>query len=79
MSKSFMLDPRSWPLYATIAFLSLLISAWSVYQDNVINDDALWYLEAAGLFSAGEWISAYNRYPWPLYRPPALTSNMLPI
>jgi hypothetical protein len=48
-------------------FLELAYLRMELYQDNVINDDALWYLEAAGLFSAGEWISAYNRYPWPLY------------
>lgn len=67
MSKIPKLDPRSWSLYATIAFLSLVISIWSVYQDNVINDDAVWYLEAARLFTQEEWRAAYSAYAWPLY------------
>ncbi len=61
------LDLREWHIYAMLVVVSVGISLWSVYQDNVINDDGVWYLEVASLFTAGEWRSAYSHYPWPFY------------
>ena len=46
-----------------VVFLSLAVSAWRVYQDNVINDDAVVYLEAAEVFASGGW----TWHGWPLY------------
>ncbi|MGH8670975.1 MAG: hypothetical protein ACREUA_02905, partial [Burkholderiales bacterium] len=47
--------------------ISLLISAWSLYQDNVINDDGVLYLRTAELFSHGDWRGGMAGFPWPFY------------
>jgi len=48
-------------------FVSLLLSAWSVYRDPVINHDGILYLRAAEAILAGGWRAGFAIYPWPLY------------
>ncbi|MFQ5544430.1 MAG: hypothetical protein ACE5FE_00500 [Acidiferrobacterales bacterium] len=51
--------------HATI--ISLFLSAWGVFLDDVINDDGILYLRAADLLVHGEWGTAFNLYQWPFY------------
>lgn len=49
------------------AIASILLSAWSVYLDDVINNDGILYLRAAEALKAGDWEAALALYKWPLY------------
>ncbi len=49
------------------AIASLLLSAWSVYLDDVVNNDGVLYLRAAEAWQAGDWQTALALYKWPLY------------
>ena len=47
--------------------LSLLFSLLVIAQDEIINNDAAFYLIAADLISQGEWKAALTLYPWPFF------------
>ena len=49
------------------AIISLVLSAWSVFLDDVVNNDGVLYLRAADLLVHGEWDAAFNFYKWPFY------------
>lgn len=49
------------------ALASLLLSAWSVYLDDVVNSDGVLYLRAAQVLQTGDWQAALALYKWPLY------------
>ncbi len=49
------------------AIISLVLSAWSVFLDDVVNNDGVLYLRAADLLVHGEWDAAFNLYKWPFY------------
>ncbi len=49
------------------AIISLFLSAWSVYLDDVVNSDGVLYLWAAEALKAGDWQEALALYKWPLY------------
>ena len=51
----------------TAVVVSLLLSAWCVYRDPVINHDGILYLRAAEAVLAGGWRAGFAIYPWPLY------------
>ncbi len=46
---------------------SLLLSAWKVFSDDVINSDGILYLRAASAFVADDPRGAFALYPWPFY------------
>ncbi len=46
---------------------SCLISIWRLYMDDVINNDAIEYLNAANAFAQGAWHRGFEIYRWPLY------------
>lgn len=52
-------------VYAALA--SLLLSAWCIYIDDVVNNDGILYLRVADLITQGEWHAAVALYKWPLY------------
>ena len=47
--------------------VSLMLSAWCLYQDPVINNDGILYMRAGEAILAGGWSSGMAVYPWPLY------------
>lgn len=49
------------------AMVSLLLSAWCVYLDNVVNNDGILYLRGAELIADGDWQGAVALYKWPFY------------
>jgi hypothetical protein len=52
-------------IYAALG--SLVLSAWCVFLDNVVNSDGVLYLRAAELLARGEWHAALLLYKWPFY------------
>ncbi len=49
------------------AAVSLVLSAASVYMDDVINNDGVEYLRAAHAILEGDWRAAFLIYKWPFY------------
>lgn len=49
------------------AVLSIVLSAWAVFIDDVVNNDGILYLRSAELLGRGEWRTALELYKWPLY------------
>ena len=47
--------------------VSLLLSLWLIYLDDVINSDGVLYLTSAESFARGDWQTAIEIYRWPLY------------
>ncbi|MDH3687890.1 MAG: hypothetical protein OEU36_00205 [Gammaproteobacteria bacterium] len=47
--------------------LSILISSWCVYTDNVIDNDGVVYLHAARLLTQGHWDALLTVDKWPFY------------
>ncbi len=47
--------------------VSLLLSLWLIYLDDVINSDGVLYLTSAESFARGDWQTAVGIYRWPLY------------
>lgn len=54
-------------VYLAAILLSLALSAWSGYVQQVPNPDALYYLRAAELFHAGQWQEGFAFYRWPFF------------
>lgn len=54
-------------LRLAVALLSLLLSAWSVYRLDIINNDGVLYILAAQRLLAGDWNGAYELYRWLFY------------
>jgi hypothetical protein len=46
---------------------SLMLSAWSLYRDPVINHDGILYMQAAQAILADGWRGGMAIYPWPFY------------
>ena len=49
------------------ALVSLLLSAWCIFLDDVINNDGILYLRTADLIGRGEWQTAVESYKWLFY------------
>lgn len=49
---------------------SLVLSAWCVWADPIVNNDGVYYFRAAARIAAGNWDQALSIYSWPFY--PAL-------
>ena len=47
--------------------ISFFLSAWSVFLDDVLNNDGILYVRVADLLVHGEWDIAFNLYKWPFY------------
>ena len=47
--------------------VSIILSAWAVFLDDVINNDGILYLQIAELLDRGEWQAAFQLYKWPFY------------
>lgn len=56
------------------AVVSLLLSAWYLHLDNVINNDGVLYLRVAELIANGAWSAAFDLFQWPFY--PALIAGI---
>lgn len=54
-------------VYLAAIVLSLSLSAWSGYAQQIPNPDALYYLRAAELFNAGQWQQGFAIYRWPFF------------
>ena len=65
MHKSFFTDHKDIALIS--ACLSLLISAWCVYLDPVINNDGIQYIKAAQRIADGQFSELITIYKWPFY------------
>ena len=46
---------------------SLVLSAWCLFLDDVINNDGILYVRTAELISRGEWQAAIGSYKWFFY------------
>lgn len=57
-------------VFALAIVASLVISAWCVYADPVVNNDGILYLLVAEEMIRGNWGEALDLYKWPFY--PAL-------
>lgn len=61
---------RGWPLYAIAALVSVLLSAWIGWREQVINPDGICYLmsaEAFQVFSVGQVMQLCPQSGWPFY------------
>jgi len=47
--------------------VSIILSAWAVFLDDVVNNDGTLYLHIAELLDRGEWQAAFQLYKWPFY------------
>jgi len=50
-----------------IILANIVLSAWSVMLDSVVNNDGITYLTMAQLYLQGDWQTANNYYSWPFY------------
>lgn len=72
-------DYHRLPVSALAVALSAVFSAWIIYSDPVLNDDAFNYLRAAEVFSAQGLDTVLDRYGWYAYSVLiALFDNILP-
>lgn len=54
-------------LFAAALLASLVLSAWCVYADPVINNDGILYLQTAQALRAGNFLEALQFHHWPFY------------
>ena len=54
-------------IFLATVLLSLVVSAWSIFNDDVINDDGILYLQSAQYFLNGDWSAAFSFYRWPFF------------
>lgn len=52
---------------AIAALISILLSAWLIWSDGVVNRDGVLYLRSAEAFANGDWSQATSIYRWPFY------------
>lgn len=52
-------------VFGVAVVLSLAMSAWCAYAQQIPNPDALYYLRAAEFFHAGQWGQGFAVYRWP--------------
>src|SRR5690606_15404520 len=55
------------PIELVAVSVSILLSVWLTYSDNVINGDGILYLKSAEAFADGDWRQGVTIYRWPLY------------
>jgi len=54
-------------LVLTVIVSNILLSAWCLSQDPVINNDGVTYIAIARLIMEGQWQQALDYYSWPYY------------
>ncbi|WP_152539941.1 hypothetical protein [Afipia sp. P52-10] len=54
-------------VYFLSALVSISLSVWSAIVQEIPNQDALYYLRAAELFSESKWSEGLGVYRWPFY------------
>ncbi|HJP10860.1 MAG TPA: hypothetical protein QGF27_12585 [Arenicellales bacterium] len=52
---------------AICAIVSVALSAWCIYIDDVINNDAVEYIRTAERLAVADWSGALSAYKWPFY------------
>src|SRR5688572_21989803 len=52
-------------VFGVAIVLSLTMSVWCAYAQQIPNPDALYYLRAAEFFQAGQWAQGFAVYRWP--------------
>jgi hypothetical protein len=52
-------------VFGVAIVLSLAMSVWCAYAQQIPNPDALYYLRAAEFFQAGQWAQGFAVYRWP--------------
>jgi len=57
---------RPW-VFIGMVLANILVSAWCIYRDPVINNDAITYLAISEQFVAGQWDQIFDYYSWPFY------------
>src|SRR5690606_39792728 len=55
------------PIELVAISVSVLLSIWLIYSDNVINSDGILYLKSAEAFASGNWQEGVDIYRWPFY------------
>ncbi len=58
--------------HASIAVLiavltSMLLTGWSVWQEDLLNKDGVFYIQVAKHISGGNWLDAFGLYHWLMY------------
>jgi hypothetical protein len=59
--------PKRLGIRGVAVLVSLVLSAWCVYRDPVINHDGILYIRAAEAILSGGWRGGMAIYPWPFY------------
>ncbi len=54
-------------VYVAAIVLSLALSGWSAYAQQIPNPDALYYLRSAEFYHAGQWQQGMAVYRWPFF------------
>ena len=49
------------------AVISIGLSAWSIYIDDVVNNDGIEYIRATERLAAGDWSGAFSTWKWPFF------------
>ena len=55
-----------WLVWVAIC-ASLLLSIWSNYMDDIVNNDGIEYIKSASAMLQGDWATALHTYKWPFY------------
>jgi len=48
-------------------WISIVISIWIIFTDDLINSDGVVYIEVAAKIADGEWLASIKQYSWPFY------------
>ncbi len=54
-------------LVLLVISISLLLSIWANYADNILNNDGVEYLKSSRALLQGDWVAAVETYKWPFY------------
>lgn len=54
-------------LLFALVVTSVVLSAWCIHNDPVINNDGVTYLAMAQYMAEGKWAAAFDYYSWPYY------------
>lgn len=60
-----MMRENNIPVVAVV--ISLVLSAWAIYSDGIVNRDGILYLQAAEQLLQGQWSASLTLYNWPFY------------
>ena len=49
------------------ALISIVLSAWSIHIDDIINNDGIEYIRTTERLAAGDWSGAFSTWKWPFF------------